>query len=269
MVRWPPPRSRRWGEGVALVDRLIYAIGDIHGRADLLARLLDQIRADFAQRGTAGERPLVIFLGDYVDRGPHSREVIEILLAFREDPAFECRFLLGNHEDTMLDYLDGRISGLGWSRHGGGATLQSYGIAPPTAESRTAWSERREPFRAAVPASHRAFLESLELMIAVGHVLFVHAGIRPGVALDQQSKRDLLWIRSEFLEVERSDTWLVVHGHTPKAEAYAGPGRLGLDSGSYVSGKLTAAVFDGDAIALIETGRSAPRPFTVRLATAA
>ncbi|PZU07031.1 metallophosphoesterase family protein [Sphingomonas sp.] len=251
-----------------LVDRLTYAIGDIHGRADLLARLLDQIRADRAREAADGAPTLTIFLGDYVDRGPQSREVIDLLLDFRRDPAFECRFLLGNHEDTMLDYLEGRISGLGWSRHGGGETLKSYGVAPPREDSRSAWMARREAFRAAVPATHRDFLQDLELMIAVGQTLFVHAGIRPGVAIDQQSKRDLLWIRREFLESERADPWLVVHGHTPKAEAYGAPGRLCLDSGGYISGRLTAAAFAGDAVRLIETGVREPRLFPVRLAGA-
>lgn len=247
-----------------LTNRLTYAVGDIHGRADLLVRLLDQVRADRAARAAPG-RALIVFLGDYVDRGPHSREVIDQLLAFADDPAFESRFLLGNHEDAMLDYLEGRISGLGWSKHGGDTTLRSYGVEPPREESRSAWVARRDAFRAAVPAAHRAFLERLELVIVQDHLLFVHAGIRPGVALEQQEKRDLLWIRSEFLQAERADSWLVVHGHTPKEEAYAGPGRLCLDSGSYLSGRLTAARFDGGEVTLIETHGRGPRPFTVQL----
>lgn len=254
---------------MALVDRLVYAVGDIHGRADLLARLLDQIRADRAQHVAEGDGPtLVIFLGDYVDRGPQSREVIDLLLAFRHDPAFESRFLLGNHEDTMLDYLSGRISGLGWSRHGGGATLRSYGVEPPREESRSAWVARREAFRAAVPPAHVDFISNLEMMIPVGRTLFVHAGIRPGVALEEQSKRDLLWIRSEFLAGDRTDRWLVVHGHTPKGEAYGAPGRLCLDSGGYISGRLTAAAFSGDTVRLIETGRAETRAFPVQFVQA-
>jgi serine/threonine protein phosphatase 1 len=248
----------------SLTDRLTYAVGDIHGRADLLARLLDLIRTDRAARAAPG-RALIVFLGDYVDRGPRSREVIDQLLAFADDPAFESRFLLGNHEDAMLDYLDGRISGLGWAKHGGDTTLRSYGVEPPREESRTAWAARRDAFRAAVPPSHRAFLERCELSVAQGRLLFVHAGIRPGVALAEQEKRDLLWIRSEFLQAERDDRWLVVHGHTPKEEAYAGPGRLCLDSGSYLSGRLTAAAFDGAEVTLIETHGRAPRPFAIQL----
>lgn len=248
---------------MALVDRLVYAIGDIHGRADLLARLLDQIRADRASQPSEDGPALVVFLGDYVDRGPHSREVINRLLDFARDPAFESRFLLGNHEDTMLDYLDARVSGLGWSRHGGSATLRSYGVEPPHEETREAWSARRKAFAAAVPASHRDFLERLELKVFVGRTLFVHAGIRPGVAIEAQTKRDLLWIRKEFLDGDRSDQWFVVHGHTPKSEAYGAPGRLCLDSGSYISGRLTAAAISGDTVRLIETGRKEQRIFAV------
>jgi hypothetical protein len=254
---------------LTLVDRLTYAIGDIHGRADLLARLLDQIRLDREEQASGTQPTPVIFLGDYIDRGPQSRQVIDLLLDFRRDPAFEARFLLGNHEDTMIDYLEGRISGLGWSRHGGDATLQSYGVTPPSEDSRTAWSQRRGEFRAAVPPTHSLFLNELELMITAGRILFVHAGIRPGIALDQQTRRDLLWIRREFLESVRPDSWLVVHGHTPKAEAYGGPGRLCLDSGGYMSGRLTAAAFSGDTVRLIETGRKESRLFPVQLSQAA
>ena len=243
-----------------VVRRLIYAVGDVHGRADLLAALFDQIRADRAERRPTGERPLVVFLGDYIDRGAQSRQVIDQLIAFASDPGFEARFLLGNHEDAMIDYHEGRISGVGWGNHGGGMTLLSYGVTPPTRPSRQAWSSRRDDFRAAVPSSHRQFLNELEFMVQEEHLLFVHAGIRPGIALQDQAKRDLLWIRSEFLEVERADCWLVVHGHTPKSEAYAGPGRLCLDSGGYLTGRLTAAVFDGDAVMLIETARRGARP---------
>lgn len=254
---------------MAPVDRLTYAVGDIHGRADLLGRLLEQIRGDARQRAEDGERPLIVFLGDYIDRGPQSRDVIDLLLAFRDDPAFETRFLLGNHEDAMLDYLDGRISGLGWSRHGGDSTFRSYGVEPPHDETRTAWSDKRETLRAAVPAAHVGFLQNLELMIPVGKLLFVHAGIRPGVAIEEQSRRDLLWIRGEFLQAERTDDWLVVHGHTPKSEAYGSAGRLCLDSGSYVTGRLTAAAFAGNDIMLIETDRVHPRRFAFQPARAA
>lgn len=254
---------------VQLTGRLTYAIGDIHGRADLLERLIEQIREDARGRATSSDkRPLVVFLGDYVDRGPDSRGVIDGLLAFARDPAFESRFLLGNHEDAMLDFLEQRITGPGWNKHGGGATVRSYGVRPPADDSREGWSALRGDFRAAVSPAHQEFLRSLELMVVEDRLLFVHAGIRPGVPLDQQTPRDLLWIRSDFLKAERDDAWLVVHGHTPAGQAYGAPGRLCLDSGAYISGKLTAARFDGADVALIETDRVGPRPFTVSLAAA-
>lgn len=236
---------------------LTYSVGDIHGRADLLAPMLDLIRQDSATRRNPGDSAArVVFLGDYVDRGAQSKQVIDLLLDFRKDAGFECHFLLGNHEDAMLDYLDGRSSGAGWGRHGGGATLQSYGITPPRSESREAWAAQRDAFIAAVPAEHRRFLDELVLMVRFENMIFVHAGLRSGIALDQQMKRDLLWIRSEFLQAEQDTTLLVVHGHTPKEKAYGAPGRLCLDSGAYVTGRLTGAVFDGASISILETAKS-------------
>lgn len=243
----------------------IYAVGDIHGRADLLAPMLDLIRQDRATRGGGLAPARVIFLGDYVDRGAQSRQVIDLLLDFKTDPAFACQFLLGNHEDAMRDYLEGRSSGLGWGRHGGSATLQSYGIAPPRQDSREAWAAQRTAFTAAVPAAHRTFLSELETMVRYDHLLFVHAGIRAGVALDHQVKKDLLWIRSEFLNADLDRTMLIVHGHTPGEKAYGAPGRLCLDSGAYVSGRLSGAVFDGGDIHILETARNGGRvqPYAV------
>lgn len=253
--------------GTHFCDRLAYAIGDVHGRGDLLPAMIDAIAADSAarRRGT-GERPLLVFLGDYIDRGPASREVIDQMLALERDGRFEARFLMGNHEEAMLDYLDGRTSGAGWARFGGAETIRSYGLEPPADSSRAAWSDFRPRLAAAVPEEHLDFLRRLELMVAAGRLLFVHAGIRPGVPVERQERRDLLWIRSEFLHAPRADRWLVVHGHTPKDSAYGAPGRLCLDSGAYLSGRLTAALFDGDAVALIESPHHRPRPLEVRFA---
>lgn len=242
-------------------DRLVYAVGDIHGRADLLVRLLPALKDDLQRRGSkGGERPLLVFLGDYVDKGPQSRLVIDLLLEFARDPAFETRFLLGNHEETLLDFLAGRIRGRSWAEYGGDATLRSYGI--PLAREAD-WAEARERMRAAIPASHVGFLENLELMIEVGSLLFVHAGIRPGVPLDQQKTRDLLWIRSDFLQVPVTGSHLIVHGHTPQDSVYGAPGRLCLDSAAYMSGRLSAAVFDGDGVEIIDSQSLTPRPFPV------
>lgn len=244
-------------------DRLIYAIGDIHGRADLLMRLLPVLRDDLRHRGgDRRERPLLVFLGDYVDKGPQSRLVIDLLLEFAQDPTFETRFLLGNHEETLLDFLAGRIRGRSWVEHGGDATFRSYGV--PLGRD-TDWVEARERLRAAVPPSHMRFMENLELMIEVGSLLFVHAGIRPGVPIGQQSTRDLLWIRSDFLQTPVTGPHLIVHGHTPRDSVYGAPGRLCLDSAAYMSGRLSAAVFAGDSVEIIDSVSLAPKPFPVTM----
>lgn len=243
-------------------ERLIYAVGDIHGRADLLARLLPALKADLHARSPlSGERPLLVFLGDYVDKGPHSRQVIDLLLDFADDPDFESRFLLGNHEETLLDFLAGRIRGRTWVEHGGDATLQSYGVAVGRESD---WADARDRLRSAVPAAHVRFLEGLELMIEAGPLLFVHAGVRPGLPLEQQSTRDLLWIRSEFLNVPVTGAHLIVHGHTPQDSVYGAPGRLCLDSAAYMSGRLSAAVFAGKSVGIIDSVSLTAKPFPVR-----
>jgi serine/threonine protein phosphatase 1 len=239
--------------------RLIYAIGDIHGRADLAMAMVDQIIEDCeGRRDGFADRPMIVFLGDYVDRGRQSREVIDFVLDAREDDRFEVRCLLGNHEEAMLDFMDRRTGGSGWAKRGGKATLESYGVRVPfDPDDRAAWSAAREQLLVHVPPAHVAFLRALEMMIICGDILFVHAGVRPGVALDKQDKTDMLWIRSEFLTCEEPFEKLIVHGHTPIEHAFMGPHRIGLDTGAYASGLLSAARFDGSAPALIEV-RSGP-----------
>ena len=237
--------------------RLIYAFGDIHGRADLLQPLVERILADAAARPPAGpDKPLLIFLGDYIDRGRDARGVIDRIIALSQDPAVEVRTLLGNHEQAMLDYLDGSATGISFGRYGGRATLASYGVAAPDeAGSAEAWAAVREEFRQAIPDSHMAFLRSLESMIVIGDCVFVHAGVRAGVALDRQRLKDLLFIREEFFKTPVDCGKFVVHGHTPGEDAVAGPNRLCLDTGAYASGVLTAARLDGGPPQVIDVGR--------------
>lgn len=242
-------------------ERLIYAIGDIHGRADLLARLLPALKEDVRRRRDEGrERPLVVFLGDYVDKGPQSRVVIDMLLEFTGDTDFEPRFLLGNHEETLLDFLAGRIRGRTWAEHGGDATLRSYGVH---LAGEADWADARERLRQAVPPAHLRFLENLELMIEADDLLFVHAGIRPGVPLDQQTTRDLLWIRSDFLKAPVTADRFIVHGHTPRDNVYGAPGRLCLDSAAYMSGRLSAGIFVGDRVEIMDSISLTPVPFAI------
>lgn len=238
----------------ATAGRLIYAIGDIHGRADLLALMVEQILRDAdSRRDRFPDKPMLICLGDYVDRGRQSRQVIEIALVLERDSRFETRFLLGNHEEAMLDFLDRRTSGAGWSKRGGRATLESYGVPVPISpEDRDGWSRARDRLRAILPAEHERFLRGLEMTVECGSLFFVHAGVRPGVPLHQQDKTDMLWIRREFLNWEGGFEKLIVHGHTPMEHAHIGPHRIGLDTGAYASGLLSAARFDGSEPALME-----------------
>jgi len=224
--------------------RLVYAIGDIHGRHDLLEPLLADILHDADATGPA-EPPILIFLGDYVDRGPASRQVVETILALCERPGLEVRTLKGNHEEALLQYLDDTAFGPTWMEHGGGTTLSSYGVSPPaTRTDPLAWAATRDAFLGALPPEHLGFFQSLELMVTVGDYAFVHAGVRPGAPLDRQAEKDLLWIRGEFLQAKGPFEKVIVHGHTPMQEPQILKHRLGLDTGAYATGVLTAARLD-------------------------
>lgn len=233
--------------------RRVYAVGDIHGRADLLSRLVDDLRADVAKGGFEG-RPILVFLGDYIDRGFQSKEVIDILLSERLS-LFETYFLKGNHEAAMLQFLGDPSIGPRWAEFGGAETLVSYGVRPPrNRTSMEQWEEASEALHAAVPSEHLHFLTNLDLSVRIGDYVFVHAGVRPGVALDQQTEYDLLWIREEFLADRRPLGAVIVHGHTPAQRPHRDSRRIGLDTGAYLSGRLTAARFEHDAVEFISTG---------------
>lgn len=198
--------------------RLVYAVGDVHGRLDLLDLLLQSITADAAALKPV-ERPILVFLGDYVDRGPESAGVAERILSLMAKGAFEVRALKGNHEEALLQFLADPAFGQTWTYYGGAATLASYGVTPPlTRLDPEAWEQARVAFDAALPAAHRRFYETLELTVEVGDFLFVHAGVRPGVPIADQTERDLLWIRGEFLNSDSAFGKMVVHGHTPTEE---------------------------------------------------
>lgn len=219
-----------------------YAIGDVHGRLDLLRDLLEAIRQDNGRRGPA--RTYIIFLGDLVDRGPDSRGVVEYLLANPPDFARSV-FLKGNHEEFFLRVLAGEDDTVrDWLTYGGYECCESYGIgigwilnASPV--------EIQERLAATVPAAHRKFLENMADSFQFGDYLFVHAGIRPGVPIDAQSSKDLRWIREGFLEDRTDHGVMVVHGHTIVATAEEHPNRIALDTGAYRSGILTALGIEG------------------------
>lgn len=228
--------------------RRLYAIGDIHGRLDLLDGLLMQIRADETARG--GPKGELIFLGDLINRGPQSAQVIDRLIALKAERP-ETRFLLGNHEEVFLTALDGNRDALRFfDRVGGAETILSYGIMPQAYETAD-FSELATMLQAAVSPAHRAFLEDFEDMIIEGDYVFVHAGVRQGVPLEKQRPSDLRWIRGDFLHAPGTDKRpivpgrVVVHGHTIFEKIIEYPGRIGLDTGAYRTGMLTAMAFEG------------------------
>ena len=218
------------------VGARVYAVGDIHGRLDLLDALLEKIDADDKGRHAADTR--LIFLGDLIDRGPDSRGVVERLMALGAQRPI--RFLLGNHEEVFLRSLDGDLKALRFlTRIGGRETLLSYGISE--AEYRALdFEELLTLVQAKVPEAHSAFLRGFEKWIEVGDYLFVHAGIRPGVELDQQRQSDLCWIRDDFLSHRESFGKMIVHGHSITDDIDEQPNRIGIDTGAFASGRLTA-----------------------------
>lgn len=220
-------------------DVVVWAVGDIHGRLDLLGPLVEAMISDLTQGAASGR--VAIFLGDYIDRGPDSRGVLRLLANLPTDIGIEWRFLKGNHEDTMLNFLDDPTVGAQWCEYGGDATLRSYGLEPPNLKHKAeGWAHLSAELRHKVTARERAFLESQELSTAVGDYFFAHAGARPGKALDRQAPDDLLWIRRTFLNSEVEFEQIVVHGHTPTAEVHADHRRIGIDTRAYESGILTA-----------------------------
>lgn len=231
---------RRGTHGVPFGSR-VYAVGDVHGCLSELQKLVELIRADSSF--LEGELHLV-FVGDYIDRGPASAGVIDYLVSGRL-PGCHHRFLMGNHEEAMLDVMGGETESLsGWLRYGGMHTLQSYGIG--RAEVLKLGVDLPRRIREVVPASHAKFLRNLEDQVRIGDYLFVHAGIRPGTPLPQQEQFDLRWIRDEFLEDDETDHGvMVVHGHTIAAEPEVKRNRIGIDTGCFSSGRLTALVLEG------------------------
>jgi serine/threonine protein phosphatase 1 len=239
----------------ATEGELIYALGDIHGCYDQLKALLARIAADYAVRAR-GRRPILVFLGDYVDRGPASDRVIDALIWLKRRPDLEVRLLKGNHEQALLAFLARPEEGAGWLRFGGAETLASYGVAPP--QDAAGYGRARDELMERMPASHLWLLQELEVMLTVGDYAFVHAGVRPGVPLAEQAEEDVLWIRQPFLEAPGPHDKVIVHGHTwrderPQLHAH----RIGIDTGVYATGVLTAVCLDGEAREILQAGRLA------------
>jgi Calcineurin-like phosphoesterase len=217
----------------------LYVIGDIHGRLDLLDRLIEAIHRDAGGRGSES---LTVTVGDYIDRGPDSRGVIARLMA---NP-FPGRYvaLKGNHEAIMENFLADPHAGNHWQRLGGMETLRSFGVAVPRSWDDQNFTQAAERLRAALSPDETRFLASLRTSFSVGRYFICHAGVRPGVPLDEQSEEDLLWIRDEFLESTVDFGQIVVHGHTPVREPEVKANRINVDTGAVFSGRLTCVVLE-------------------------
>jgi serine/threonine protein phosphatase 1 len=236
------PPGQRW-----------YAIGDVHGCYDLLDQLIRLIDLDDEQRGESDTH--LLFLGDYIDRGPDSRSVIE--LAMKLDIGQERVIsLMGNHEETLLATANGdRRAATLFHKMGGRETLMSYGVSAEAYDNADA-AGIIDLVRAAVPAQHLAWLRNLPPSHLAGDYLFVHAGIRPGVPLSSQLSSDLRWIRSGFLDSSINHGVMVVHGHSVSSEIDSRANRIGIDTGAYASGRLTAIGIEGADRWFLQTGRT-------------
>lgn len=222
----------------------IYAIGDIHGRLDLLRASHARILAD-AQH-SAAKRKVVVYIGDYIDRGSESRQVIDLLLD-EPLPGFQAVHLRGNHEQALLDFCHDTAVAPEWFFYGGDATLHSYNVARPApGGGAEALLKVQADFKAKLPERHLAFYRSLAMYHREGDYLFVHAGIRPGVPLEEQSERDLLWIRESFLQSDADHGCVVVHGHTITPRPEMKHNRIGIDTGAYATGRLTCLIIEQD-----------------------
>ena len=226
----------------------IYVVADIHGSHTALRDVLARIDADqSAQQRTV--RNVQIFLGDYVDRGPASREVLDLLIA--RSRSHEILMLKGNHETLFLDFPNNPAILANWRQFGGLQTLISYGLKPSINPTPSEQRELAREFLHAVPAEHRALLSEMPTSFSCGDYFFVHAGVRPGIPLKDQKEEDLLWIRQDFLLYEGEFEKFIIHGHTPVKEPEIRSNRINLDTGAYATGKLTCLVIEGEDVSFI------------------
>ena len=227
----------------------VYAVGDVHGRLDLFAPLIARIEQDDAGRGPA--ETTIVLLGDLIDRGPDSAAVVAAARALANRRTV--RMLTGNHEEMLLRAMNEAEVLRPFLRHGGRETLLSYPLDPHLLDTAEDYEQIRLAMRAAIPADDVGFLQDGEAMVRIGDYLFVHAGIQPGVPLDEQSERDLRWIREPFLSHTGDHGCVVVHGHTIGDEPELRANRIGIDTGAFYTGRLTALALEGTSRWLIET----------------
>jgi serine/threonine protein phosphatase 1 len=225
----------------------IYAVGDIHGRLDLLEEIIARIDADIAMHPASNA--IRVFLGDYIDRGPNSKGVLDRLVSYCVAQSTVC--LMGNHEACLREFLE-RLEILSiWRRYGGLETLRSYELAPKWESDTQEVRKLAAEFDGLLPSSHREFLSNLKQYFICGDLFFVHAGIRPGICLTEQSEDDLLWIREDFHLCQEDFGKVVVHGHSPVLEPEIRPNRINIDTGAYATGRLTCLVLEDDEVSFI------------------
>ncbi len=232
------------------IDRLTYAVGDIHGYDDLFERMIARIRIDAE---SLNETPRIVLLGDYVDRGPASRQVIERIERLQAAPWCDVIALKGNHEAALLRFLAEPEFGEVWREWGGGATCASYDVTMPyMANSLDIWDEVRDAFSRAVPVAHKALLARMPVSFQAGDYLFVHAGVNPDEPLGAQGGETFMYIRGRFLRAQKACDYVVVHGHTPMEAPENLDWRISIDTGVYFTGVLTAVRLRGDERTLLQ-----------------
>lgn len=237
----------------------VYVIGDIHGCLSLLKRLHGQIIADARATGGTRLRCIIVYLGDYVDRGLHSREVLDLLTGPRL-PGFDPVFLRGNHEQQFLDFFDNPASGGVWFKYGGDATVYSYGVRiPEVIEPAQRFLYVRDRLADLVPRSHIEFLARTQLYCEIGDYAFAHAGVRPEWPMERQVAEDLMWIRDDFLDYGRPLEKVVVHGHSVSDEPEVREHRIGIDTGACYGNALTCLVLEGNGRRFLSTSDTRTR----------
>ena len=239
---------------------VVWAVGDIHGQDDLLECLLSVIKTDLQKPGAFKRK--VIFLGDYVDRGLGCRKVIDTLISLRaelEAQGVELVTLRGNHEALLLQFIDEPQIGPDWMELGGRETLLSYDISVPANNDLEGWVEASTNLLKTLPLDHLEFFETLPMSETEGDYFFVHAGVRPGVKLEDQTAKDMMWIRDGFLRDSRSFDKIIVHGHTPTEDIYADDRRICLDTGGYATGVLSALRLQARTHLVVQTRRKRDR----------
>ena len=241
-------RSRRIVKQPRLPEGIrVYAFGDIHGRSDLLKEMFTVIDADIARNPVS--RPIEVFLGDYIDRGPNSARTLDLLI--QRSLYRETVFLKGNHEAYFLEVLRDPTKLEDWRQFGGLQTLMSYGIRPTLSPNTAEQTDLIRALIEVMPGNHLKFLLSLKPSFLCGDFFFVHAGVRPGIPLKEQQEADLLWIRNEFLDSHENFGKFIVHGHTPVRQPDIRPNRINIDTGAYATGNLTLLTIQGSSMVTV------------------